>query len=1526
MHTHTHVVPRCDTPWQRVFIRSFAHSPVRLGEQAHFVTASCLQLLAPNHFFHLLTDTFYPQYRRSKLLLLPRHVHFWIDVVQLHTETLAAKSLGSHLPTMCWRRHLVLPSIIVCIRGVLPHQRSTATAVTEFLRLVTTRGGLLVSRPSRNHPVNGVYVIFSRSTRYIYFGETSTSQREFQHWHSALCAPTQRVHWKMQQIGPSRFCMLLMDLPQHVSRHSVEATLIRKFDAMGKYLLNDKGRTKCNSDSRMHFLATPVSLHSNPGTIAPRSRNFFRPYKRIGYTPRTAIAPCRIPAVVFYPSGFGGALVGLISTGCYDIKGVVVLDEPTASAIRRRFRYRTFVMDITDTPVHVFSNRLASFVPRDRWVDLMLLFSTRPTTQTHTDRLRSVCLTRASLRVCKLLNARYWWISTSAPVARSFRSDDPAFFMSVHHMEFYVPSHSTVVVLANIDLGDAVRLTSQTALPALDVLPHLHDGACLLLNGTSTPISEPAPDFTYLPLHVSDPVVRAATVDEVKVLRGFAYGSDLSLTDVQVAISWLSLDIPPLFARVVGNAFSDAHLQLSGPTDQVTTTPREHLPTAPTTYMAYPPGLSFDDLYDALISAVGRPFATITYTPGVYDATDFGDLRRFQGTCAVVFPRSLRPIPLHHGLAALRQRHVNAIVVSSLRVVDPFCEHTLELLRCIFKAKLPARRVPRQLRQLKFWDLHKLYLVLDELPDSPVNKPLPVFVAGVRRKLTRICNIVYNTHPTPRIRLSMVGSFGLSRRAVQRLCFSFVKFLRIPDAARQFIMNSMTVSFTRTESVGDKICNFRKFCDQWRPDNRWSCHCHTIRSIFGIIPGTDTHVPDDSGCGHVHVRFNQCYGTHQRVLHSNLRDVYTPDDPDVHDNIRNALYKFLKETKAFACNIRRTTDFESLFEVPDDSLLMDPETHKTASMASSLGFPFRPETMRLYHKAISPSGEPRHIEVTQDNLDAFKSDTDGPDCLAVVSHLDKNPGLGNIVCPALYWVTLRDALWSNADYERSSHTEASLLALHLQAYTANGWDLIAPFQQNAPPAHIPFIFGKFKSNLKNRIVLSAFKHCLRSVYARVSKALRVCVLAISRDEEDPWNANLNSTFQAPRVIARCSEKAVDHLLPGIPQGGRTGPYNAMTCPNDFHDPDPTPFFGVDAYAGDISKMFDKLPCDIVIRAVEWALATAIATSTRYNLRSECRQAVTINLRDSDGCYIGSSYDGEAVITISFRMILTVCNHYCFQTFFLFATVFFLLQLGVPQGGSMSDPLSKIFCMYCEHNWLSSIFDFSKVSNRGLIRACDMTPHGLRSFSDLLGFQLDPTDDTVLASSIIKRYADDSRSMVFFRRDQPLGPRVANAFITLYKSFCYEKPCTLDDEERGTAYDFMQGYYDFLHGCRTTYTVKNALPLLRDRKRKIRSLQHFDSYSRDPDTLRYACVMGKLAEVDAISSDYPALCSALTLVALEWHSLGYPTKLIRNALYTKFTKTKERKWLSVAHLLVTAMLFYKQVYPNPVTYSRTSRTA
>ena len=118
---------------------------------------------------------------------------------------------------------------------------------------------------------------------------------------------------------------------------------------------------------------------------------------------------------------------------------------------------------------------------------------------------------------------------------------------------------------------------------------------------------------------------------------------------------------------------------------------------------------------------------------------------------------------------------------------------------------------------------------------------------------------------------------------------------------------------------------------------------------------------------------------------------------------------------------------------------------------------------------------------------------------------------------------------------------------------------------------------------------------------------------------------------------------------------------------------------------------------------------------------------------------------------------------------------------------------------------------------------------------------------------------------------------------------------------------MQGCYTLFPQCTVEYVVKNAQPLLTRHQRLIRSLQHYDSYGQSPSTLRHATVMGKLAEIDAISSSVRLLLCALLLQAMEFPTSATPAPYYAEpALKAKFRQTGFAFWFDACPLVTTTM--------------------
>lgn len=324
---------------------------------------------------------------------------------------------------------------------------------------------------------------------------------------------------------------------------------------------------------------------------------------------------------------------------------------------------------------------------------------------------------------------------------------------------------------------------------------------------------------------------------------------------------------------------------------------------------------------------------------------------------------------------------------------------------------------------------------------------------------------------------------------------------------------------------------------------------------------------------------------HARVFNSNLNGKCVPAASSIAKELVQAIRPFLRDVRRFACALMRVPirHFPTLCVGVKPVLNVDVDLLPLVYAVRELGFTFNRSPLsavqtflrseRLFHPDTNSL-----IPSTTEAL-ALREVLSLPGGEGVVMYLDKNSGMGAVLCPRLYWHVLRDALWSNPDYSITTHSPTSLHVLHSLAYKRGDWKRVACYRSSGKPANEPFLFGKNKSNAKYRTVLSAYHHCLKRVHARVAAALRFCLMAVTGD--GAFDLNPHDTLNTPSKLTTCTNNAVNMLSKFY--GDRTG---------------------VDWYAGDISSMFDKLPCSIVMRAVDYVLELASKTAggTRYQLR------------------------------------------------------------------------------------------------------------------------------------------------------------------------------------------------------------------------------------------------------------------------------------------------------------------------------------
>jgi hypothetical protein len=501
--------------------------------------------------------------------------------------------------------------------------------------------------------------------------------------------------------------------------------------------------------------------------------------------------------------------------------------------------------------------------------------------------------------------------------------------------------------------------------------------------------------------------------------------------------------------------------------------------------------------------------------------------------------------------------------------------------------------------------------------------------------------------------------------------------------------------------------------------------------------------------------------------------------------------------------------------------------------------------------------------------------------LGVVFYCDKNSGLGTICCPLVAWEVYRDKFYLNPDYDRSDSTVAMLTELHRKAFADNGWGSFSRFNEKGDGFNTPFCFPKFKNKAKYRGILSAANHQLKDCHRLICLAIRTTRLFLhAENPNDCRVSNLGSTFEATTRL-RCST-------------------DGMICGLNPPDTTPRPLTPL-GFAGDVAKMYDVLDALTILLAVDHHLE-----KVRKKYRGRSKPVVLLHRLDDDAHRIGSvNYNAEAWRIVTFEHITSGCAHYVKNTYFRFAGVTFRLLLGIPQGGSLSVELCFIFCLYCEDQWLASIFDYNLLTPDGVVRRHALLPHTVAAMSSLSTEALPSDPLAPVLALAITRYFDDCR-LVVYTYQSSLDPRLnplGRWIVDSYRNDCYVDPCELEDEAYGTVFSFLQGSYVFTdHGCCCLYMAKNTESFTTLGILRFYSMQHYLSFSQDRERMRLAVLLGKCCEVGAFS--HPPLNVGLGVLSIlpDLAHLGYPFALVKKAFKIMSRRTGNMIWSAIVPLV------------------------
>ena len=1499
-NTRVHHASSCDSKGARRFMCLLTNI-LELGnitlEQIVWYTDTCIR-----GSMHVLTDTTTPAHSRtyrncdSSVTLAPYHLYRWhyvlCDIVQNRTVT--------HGPTdpcvMCIS--MLKTRVSLCIirhRAKKSHAR-TCDVIDTLIKHMHTFHGCIVNKLPRRTSMNALYIKYSVYNGYCYIGETTTSERFYDHNRHSIrgAINQQRVHIVISRNGHHLYDTLVVNFPSSFTRFTFETVLIHKFSCMGKYLLNV--RQRCNSMPDSKSLQVKRALRdyhaSHTHRLNKRSRHtaistFIRPYAPI-VTRIHAIQPTKIPTAILFGGGIGGVTDGLLRTGKYEICVVFEYDTLACTSHRRRYPHIPVCQYTLGGDIHEFIHTFRKYIPFKDWHSCLIQASPpcrdlSTSNKKHIIRDDAMRLVEWTLSVVDIICPIVYLIENVSRMHEYLTDIHAHRHSSVYDLSYYVPQRRLRAIVTNFPLEAYIVPLSDVPLAAMTVLPCTHKHTRIVNRyGYSSSLNKPSLTIVGHTMYMFDTrtnVRQPMPIDVAKVLQGFAHSLDIDniipgLKQQRLAIGDA---VPPPFIYACGLAcFAYAHRHAYVPTSLIPASAPSLSDVWPRYYTivndaSTPPS---SNLSPIILLCTSDIWTLIECTHGTTDINNYslrGD-DRLVGECMMFIDGIIDRSTLLKGMRAISTGRCKFILVRAARRADTIPPSMMLIFRTICKLapqwpKLERRkRIFALLGTYTYSELHHLYIISKHILDSKVR-------ARVRCTITRYSMFRFKVHPAPSFSVTIPAVFGVRRSILTRIVWCILRKCHIPLATKRDIHNAVTYSFTANPSVKAILCNSRSRCKQWDANEVWACTCDTIRSRLGITHDTTHTVCLHDGSRHIHTFMSQCDGGFKDVFSMNLNDICEPDRDHLVDSIPKALLTCLSVIKRFVCNLRNRDlyDFRFIHTGGNNTITIDSNDTLSESIThalASLGLPIDSDCAR-HIRSLSASirSFPENLLCKASRVYACAEYLRGD---AITFYCDKNGGVGTVCCPRVAWYAMYDKLWNNPEYKHTTLTPDALRTELLHTYTTNKWSDFARFRKDGDSANDPFINVKFKNLLKYRPILSAYKHCLKHVHQRVCTALNVCLRIIATDS--PLYANTLSTFAASKST--------------INQWNHT----TSLC-TDVSD------MVVTGYAGDISSMFDKLDGNVVLTAIEWTLAhTLLACKRRYNLRSDIRRYITLHLTDPNRHGIGTKYSGESCVTISFEHAMQVCNHYIFHTHFYMSGVLILLLLGIPQGGPLSGPLSHIFTVYCEYLFHCSLYDYTRVSHAGIIRLNDLTDLGIRTlFPD--GSSVTQLGESIVMHVMFKRYADDCRAVILHTPN--MNDAVAK-YLHAYKHTCYSKPCELEDEGDQPSFDFLQGMFVFTPtACIARYESKNFTHFASTGRPRFRSMQHYHSYCTSPSNMRYSTVAGKLSEIDSFSSsDVCRAAGVLSLIPDLVH-LMYPPSLLSKALYVRTQHTANPVWAIMA---------------------------
>ena len=417
---------------------------------------------------------------------------------------------------------------------------------------------------------------------------------------------------------------------------------------------------------------------------------------------------------------------------------------------------------------------------------------------------------------------------------------------------------------------------------------------------------------------------------------------------------------------------------------------------------------------------------------------------------------------------------------------------------------------------------------------------------------------------------------------------------------------------------------------------------------------------------------------------------------------------------------------------------------------------------------------------------------------------DKNSGIPDLYCPSILWKDMYTSFYTNPNFQRQHHLSEQAVLQHFKyTYEANGWSIFGSFREHGSVPY-PYKVRKFKDLSRSRSIISYFHHPLKQVFFVAAAGLMTCLKAV-----DFFHSNLFNPTQALPTMK---------LL-------------FMQLHNKF---DSETVFNT--WVADVKEIYDWLPQSDILRAIKWILS--------YIAKTSRRASVTVFYKCTKKSRIGKSYQHDESVNISFEDIYKICAFEIKNAYFILNNVVFLQLHGCPQGGIGSPGSSMVVCVFYEHQFRCSIYDY-------------------------------------LAFIFFFRYFDDLRAVVVHRSSSITSKSLASSLLHQLQNDTYHPSMSLVLEECSqNTFKFLEGKFSIENDSLSClWTSKNFESLLKFGKLKFFTSQDYFSYTGDKKkVIRLATVTGRLSALLGYSFTDKDIIQSFGYLLVDLFARNYPKKV------------------------------------------------